>query len=67
MNTIDFNRKCRPFLKQYRDLFSVVPCINDYSCTQDEFFEALQKATEEKKPLENYIKKAAAPRPDVLY
>lgn len=67
MNSIEFCDKCRPFLKQYRDLFSVVPCPDDYACNQDEFYEALQKAVEEKKPLENYIKKAAAPRPGVFY
>ena len=41
MDSIEFGKKCRPFNIQYRDLFGYVPCREDYSCSQEEFLEAL--------------------------
>lgn len=46
MNSIEFGKKCRPYNIQYRDVFGYVPCRDDYSCTQDEYFQALLKAIE---------------------
>ena len=41
MNSIEFGKKCKPYNIQYRDIFGYVPCRDDYTCRQDEYFDAL--------------------------
>ena len=48
MTDIEFNKSLRALNKAYRDLFNVIPCISDYSCTRDEYTAALKKAVDEK-------------------
>ena len=55
MDSIEFGKKCRPFNIQYRDLFGYVPCREDYSCSQEEFFEALLKSIETKKDINMFL------------
>ena len=55
MDSIEFGKKCRPYNIQYRDLFGYVPCREDYSCSQEEFFEALLKSIETKKDINMYL------------
>ena len=57
MKSIEFGKKCRPYNKQYRDIFGYVPCRDDYSCSQDEYFAALLKAIETKCELSTFVKK----------
>ena len=60
MTDIEFNKSLRELNKAYRDLFSAIPCISDYSCTRDEFISALKKAIEEKKEIGTYLRKVVA-------
>ena len=46
MTSVEFGKKCKPYNIKYRDIFGYVPCRDDYSCNQDEYFEALTKAVE---------------------
>lgn len=57
MNSIEFGKKCRPYNIQYRDIFGYVPCRDDYSCSQDEYFNALLKAIETKCELSTLVQK----------
>jgi len=61
MNSIEFGKMCQPYNKQYRDLFGYVPCRGDYSCSQEEYFNALQKAIEQGKELDQYLFKHTQP------
>lgn len=57
MNSIEFGKKCRPYHIQYRNIFGEIPCYTDYSCSQDEYFEALLKAIETKAVLSTFVPK----------
>ena len=57
MNSIEFGKKCRPYNIQYRDIFGYVPCRDDYTCSQDEYFDALLKAIETKCELSTIMPK----------
>lgn len=57
MKSIEFSKKCRLYNIQYRDIFGYVPCRNDYSCSQDEYFTALLKAVETKCELSTLLPK----------
>lgn len=60
MTDIEFNKSLRQLNKTYRDLFSAIPCISDYSCTREEFVAALKKSIEEKKEIGTYLRKVVA-------
>lgn len=64
MTSIEFGKLCRPYNKQYRDLFGYVPCPDDYSCNQDEFFKALKQSIEQKVPIDTFLKESAEPYGD---
>ena len=55
MDSIEFGKMCRPYNIQYRDLFGYVPCREDYSCSQEEFFEALLNSIETKKDINMFL------------
>ena len=55
MNSIELGKKCRTYNIQYRDLFGYVPCREDYSCSQEEFLEALLKSIETKKDINMFL------------
>lgn len=68
MNSIEFGMKCRPFNKQYKELFGSVPCPDDYACNRNEFFAALMKAIETETELEKIIPVRAVDKdPNRLY
>lgn len=55
MNSIEFGKKCKLYNIQYRDIFGYVPCRDDYSCSQDEYFQALLKAISTHTEIDNII------------
>ena len=55
MNSIEFGKKCRPLNHQYRELFGYVPCRGDYRCSQEEYFNALQKSIALGKELTEFL------------
>ncbi|MCR5639395.1 MAG: hypothetical protein K6F97_11250 [Lachnospiraceae bacterium] len=62
-----FNRFLRPLNRAYRDIFHEIPCIQNYSCNQDEYVEAMKKSIETGKPIDSYLMKAVMPEnKDVL-
>lgn len=66
MKSTEFNRKCRPQNIAYRDLFGYIPVPTDYSCTNDEFLDAITRAVAEKREIENYLQKRALHKDGVL-
>ena len=58
MHSIEFGKKCRPYNKQYKEIFGYIPCREDYRCNQDEYFNALLKAIETKQEVSTFVPKA---------
>ena len=44
MDNQTFNKTKRELNRQYAEIFGEIPCIQDYSCTRDEFIDALNTA-----------------------
>lgn len=55
MNSVEFGKKCRPYNIKYKNIFGYVPCRSDYTCSQDEYFNALLKAIETKCELSTIV------------
>ena len=55
MNSIEFGKKCRPLNVQYKELFGYVPCRQDYKCSQEEYFSALQRSVSLGKELIDFL------------
>lgn len=51
MDNVTFNKQVRPLNIRYKDTFGHIPRITDYSCTREEYIEALKTSLESKKPL----------------
>ena len=62
MTSKEFTIKCRPYNLKYKELFGTVPCPQDYVGTQEEFFNALLKAIEIEKPIEDFLRKKSIPQ-----
>lgn len=57
MTSIEFGKLCRPINLEYKKKFGYIPCIADYICSQEEFYNALRKAVEENEDIGTYIEK----------
>lgn len=69
MTSIEFGKKCRPHLAQYRDIFGEVPKYSEFECTQDQFLQALLRAIETKVKISTLLKKRIVDYsdPDIQY
>ena len=61
MKPKEFSEATREYNKQYRALFGYIPSIKDYSCTQEEYIEALITAVREKQELHCFLLKYGNP------
>jgi len=61
MNEIQFNKSIRELNKKYCALFNTIPCIQDYSCSREEYVNALTKAIDEKKEIGEFLKATKQP------
>ena len=50
-----FKNSIRTINLEYKKIFGCIPCIENYSCTQEEYKNALWKAVHEKKELSEYL------------
>ena len=57
MDDKTFHARLRELNKQYFELFGEIPCISDYSCTRDEYIDAMKEAIQKRKKLSDYLKK----------
>lgn len=55
MDNTTFNKLVRPLNIQYRDTFGYIPRIIDYSCTREEYIEAMKVSIQNKNPLESIL------------
>lgn len=55
INNNNFNRLVRPLNIKYRDVFGHIPRITDYSCTREEYLDAMEKAIESKRQLSAFL------------
>ena len=44
MDDKTFNQAKRPLNIAYRDVFHDIPCIQDYSCSREEYLSAMKKS-----------------------
>lgn len=50
-----FKKSIRIFNIEYKKIFGYIPCIENFSCNQDEYRNALMKAIQEKKNFRNIL------------
>ena len=55
MKNEEFNRAVRPLNIGYRDKFGVIPRITDFSCTREEYLEAMETAVKDGRLLEDML------------
>lgn len=51
MENQEFNKLVRELNVKYRDIFGSIPCITDYSCTREEYLNAMKNAVEKRIPI----------------
>lgn len=51
MDMYEFGKQCQSLNKEYKELFGYIPHQMDYSCTREEYLEALSLAISEQKEL----------------
>lgn len=61
MKDVDFNKEKRALNKQYFELFDEVPCMQNYSCSREEYISALKKAINMKEKLETLLQRNLSP------
>lgn len=50
-----FKNSIRTFNIEYKKIFGYIPCIENYSCAQDEYRRALIRSIQDKKELSEYL------------
>ncbi|MCI5700028.1 MAG: hypothetical protein MR308_06535 [Lachnospiraceae bacterium] len=50
-----FKDSIKTFNIEYKKIFGYIPCIENYSCGQNEYRNALMRAIQEKKELSEYL------------
>lgn len=61
MDDITFNKEMRQLNKAYCDMFGVVPCIQEFDCSREDYIEALKKAVSTKTEIEKLLHKVGVP------
>lgn len=51
MDIYEFGKRCQLLNKQYKELFGYIPLQTDYSCTREEYIDALSLAISEQKEI----------------
>ena len=61
MDNKQFHLLTKELNLEYRELFGYIPRIIDYSCTREEYINALNEAVTSKKELSVYLKRVHVP------
>ena len=61
MNDLTFNKEKRQLNKTYFEVFGVVPCMQGFDCSRDEYIDALKKAISSKTPIEELLPLSGKP------
>ena len=57
MTSVEFGKKCRPYIMKYVELFGEAPSPSEYAANREQFLEALQKACEIGNRIDNYLER----------
>lgn len=55
MRDKEFNKVLRILNVRYKEIFDYIPQITDYSCSRDEYIEAMNNAIASKIDISNYV------------
>lgn len=55
MDMYEFGKLCQPLNKQYKQLFGYIPHQMDFSCTREEYIEALSSAINEQREIVYFL------------
>ncbi len=55
MNDLVFNKKKRQLNRAYFEVFGVVPCMQGFDCTREEYLNALNIAIDTQTTIENLL------------
>lgn len=61
MDDKTFNQAKRTLNIAYRDIFHAIPCIQDYSCSREEYLSAMKKSIESGQPIDTFLNKKGKP------
>ena len=62
MNSIEFGKACRPYLKQYYKEFGEAPSPSDFACSNEDFLKALVFSVEQKKRITEFLMPIESPK-----
>ena len=65
MDDSTFNTVVPELNKKYFFIFNEIPCISDYSCTREEYVNALKRSIREKSEISNYLNRYQMPDKNV--
>lgn len=67
MKNKEFYAKCRELNAAYYNIFNEIPCIQDYSCSREEFIAAINQAIKMETRIDKILTKNISPKnPNVL-
>lgn len=61
MDDLIFNKEKRLLNKAYYDTFGVIPCLQNYDCSREEYIEALKTAIANKTEIDKLLPLAGKP------
>ena len=61
MDNLLFNKEKRILNKQYAEIFGVVPCMQGFDCSREEYIDALKRAIDSKTKIEALLPKSVKP------
>lgn len=61
MNNTLFNKEKKKLNKEYYTVFNKIPCIQMFSCSREEYLNAMREAIKTKTPIEHYLQKVSSP------
>lgn len=61
MDDVTFNKNLRPLNKAYYEIFGVVPCMQGFDCTREEYVNALKEAIDTNKKIEQLLRPIGMP------
>lgn len=61
MNSVEFGKKCGPYLKEYYNIFGEILSPSDFACTNEQFLAAIITAVTNKQPITELLKAVEYP------
>lgn len=55
MNSVEFGKAMKPLNLKYKEIFDYIPCISDYSCSREEYIEAMEESLVQRRKLSDFL------------